>query len=99
MSRSHHITIEYDEQVLVEVKSILAQLITPDSQPELYREWASLGGERGHAVVWYEGPYDWPMLVYGGVDEATGLRIESGVFPKPVYVEPITPHALGLYPD
>lgn len=71
--------------------------------------------ESGHpAIVWEEGPYDWPFLIHGGTSEEDhALFAEASAefgqtmappvrppakIPTTVFAEPINHIALGLYP-
>ncbi|RLE16365.1 MAG: hypothetical protein DRJ50_15140, partial [Actinobacteria bacterium] len=42
-------------------------------------------GDPGPAIVWEGGPYEWTMLVYGGIEEEFGFKLEAVEFPKTVF--------------
>jgi hypothetical protein len=79
------------------VAATFAPWVTEDNGPTVNMEFDWPSGPAHPAVVWEGGPFEWTMLLHGGVDEEFGFRVEATEMPAGVWYEPDTYWAIGLY--
>lgn len=71
-------------------------------QPIIVEDWTWDLNPAPFAIVWEGGAYQWAYLFpYGGIEEEFGFKVRdvSDQLPGHVFVDAMTPWALGIYPN
>lgn len=82
--------------------AVIKQCPTGGTPPTLVKDYETWGGGVApYAILWEEGPYDWPYLFpYGGVDEEFGFKVPdvSATIPTGVFAEALNNWSVAIYP-
>ena len=70
--------------------------------PVLVKDYETWGGDVAPwAILWEEGPYEWPYLFpFGGIEEEFGFTVRdvSAMIPSRVFAEPLNGWSIAIYP-
>lgn len=89
-----NLTKKQAEAALKKVEKWMGPWVSEDEKPTLYPPGFHTSG---WSIAYEGGPYNWTMLIGGGIDEEFGIKYPEITFSKHVFAEPVNNCILGLY--